>query len=157
MGVPSWAAAPLKGLGEVLGPEWGSLPNITMVPSATELSALKWLLLHQGNFMSIKTVIMLIGDIRDQSVWRAPASVSEATEASVCTREPLRRGCAGQTQPFSVEGNGVVCNDPQSQAPQGSVGEDVCAMASVTGHWLRAQPCARGCLHSPMCGRGYPI
>lgn len=110
MGVPSWAAAPLKGLGEVLGPEWGSLPNITMVPSATELSALKWLLLHQGNFMSIKTVIMLIGDIRDQSVWRAPASVSEATEASVCTREPLRRGCAGQTQPFSVEGNGVVCN-----------------------------------------------
>jgi len=47
--------------------------------------------------------------------------------------------------------------DPQSQAPQGSVGEDVCAMASVTGHWLRAQPCARGCLHSPMCGRGYPI
>ena len=60
--------------------------------------------------MSIKTVIMLIGDIRDQSVWQAPASVSEATEASVCTREPLRRGCAGQTQPFSVEGNGVVCN-----------------------------------------------
>lgn len=61
MGGPLLGSGPLKGLREVLGPERESLPDVTRVPSASELSALKWLLLHQGDFMSMKTVIMLIG------------------------------------------------------------------------------------------------